>query len=67
MAKRSGAAHVVTIVKRVKDRVYRTHLLRRSYRKESLAYGRPVAASSAVAIRSIRCNGTACLRVVFRT
>jgi hypothetical protein len=32
MAKRSGAAHVVTIVKRVKDREYRTHLLRRSYR-----------------------------------
>lgn len=32
MRKRSGAAHVVTIVKRVKDREYRTHLLRRSYR-----------------------------------
>jgi len=33
MGKRSGAAHVVTIVKRVKDREYRTHLLRRSYRE----------------------------------
>jgi hypothetical protein len=33
MAKRSGAAHVVTIVKRVKEREYRTHLLRRSYRE----------------------------------
>ncbi|MGH7716801.1 MAG: IS1634 family transposase [Vulcanimicrobiaceae bacterium] len=32
MAKRSGAAHVVTIVKRVGEREYRTHLLRRSYR-----------------------------------
>ncbi len=32
MRKRSGAAHVVTIVKRVKEREYRTHLLRRSYR-----------------------------------
>lgn len=33
MAKRSGAAHVVTIVKRVKEREYDTHLLRRSYRE----------------------------------
>ncbi len=33
MAKRSGAAHVVTIVKRVDEREYRTHLLRRSYRE----------------------------------
>jgi transposase len=33
MAKRSGAAHVVTIVKRVNEREYRTHLLRRSYRE----------------------------------
>jgi hypothetical protein len=32
MTKRSGTAHVVTIVKRVKDREYRTQLLRRSYR-----------------------------------
>ncbi len=34
MAKRSGAAHVVTIVKRVDEREYRTHLLRRSYRED---------------------------------
>lgn len=33
MAKRSGAAHVVTIVKRVNGREYRTDLLRRSRRE----------------------------------
>ncbi len=35
MAKRSGAAHVVTIVKRVNGREYRTDLLRRSRREGS--------------------------------
>jgi len=34
MAKRSGAAHVVTITKRTKGREYQTHLLRRSYRED---------------------------------
>jgi transposase len=33
MASRTGAAHVVTTVRKYKDRVYRTHLLRRSYRE----------------------------------
>ena len=33
MATRTGTAHVVTTVRKYKDRVYRTHLLRRSYRE----------------------------------
>ena len=33
MASRTGAAHGVTTVRKYKDRVYRTHLLRRSYRE----------------------------------
>jgi hypothetical protein len=33
MATRSGAAHVVTTTRKYKKRVYRTHLLRRSYRE----------------------------------
>lgn len=33
MPKRSGAAHVVTTTRRYKGKVYRTHLLRRSYRE----------------------------------
>ena len=33
MAARTGIAHVVTTVRKYKDRVYRTHLLRRSYRE----------------------------------
>jgi hypothetical protein len=32
MARRSGAVHVVTTRRRYKDKVYETHLLRRSYR-----------------------------------
>ena len=32
MAQRNGTAHVVTTVRKYKDREYRTHLLRRSYR-----------------------------------
>ena len=34
MASRTGAAHVVTTIRKYKDRVYRTHLLRRSYRED---------------------------------
>ena len=34
MAKRSGTAHVVTTTRKYKNRVYRTHLLRRSYRED---------------------------------
>jgi hypothetical protein len=34
MATRNGTAHVVTTTRKYKDRVYRTHLLRRSYRKD---------------------------------
>lgn len=34
MAKRSGAAHVVTTTRKYKNKVYRTHLLRRSYRED---------------------------------
>jgi transposase len=34
MATRSGTAHVVTTTRKYKDRVYRTHLLRRSYRED---------------------------------
>ena len=34
MAKRTGAAHVVTTTRKYKNRVYRTHLLRRSYRED---------------------------------
>ncbi len=34
MAKRSGTAHVVTTTRKYKDKVYRTHLLRRSYRED---------------------------------
>ena len=34
MATRSGTAHVVTTTRRYKNQVYRTHLLRRSYRKD---------------------------------
>jgi transposase len=33
MPARSGAAHVVTTTRKYKDRTYRTHLLRRSYRE----------------------------------
>ena len=33
MPKRAGAAHVVTTTRQYKGRVYRTHLLRRSYRE----------------------------------
>jgi len=33
MAARSGTAHVVTTTRKYKNRVYRTHLLRRSYRE----------------------------------
>jgi transposase len=34
MASRTGTAHVVTTTRRYKDRVYCTHLLRRSYRED---------------------------------
>ena len=34
MASRTGTAHVVTTTRRYKDRVYHTHLLRRSYRED---------------------------------
>ena len=34
MAKRSGTAHVVTTTRKYKDKVYRTHLLRRSFRED---------------------------------
>ena len=34
MASRNGTAHVVTTTRTYKDQVYRTHLLRRSYREE---------------------------------
>ena len=34
MPKRSGAAHVVTTTRQYKGRVYRTHLLRRSFRED---------------------------------
>ena len=34
MAKRTGTAHVVTTTRKYKDRVYRTHLLRRSFRED---------------------------------
>src|SRR6202795_507433 len=33
MTARTGTAHVVTTTRKYKDRVYRTHLLRRSYRE----------------------------------
>ena len=33
MPTRTGIAHVVTTIRKYKDRVYRTHLLRRSYRE----------------------------------
>jgi hypothetical protein len=34
MPARTGAAHVVTTTRKYKDKVYRTHLLRRSYRED---------------------------------
>jgi len=34
MASRTGTAHVVTTIRKYKDQVYRTHLLRRSYRED---------------------------------
>ena len=34
MAKRTGTAHVVTTTRKYKNRVYHTHLLRRSYRED---------------------------------
>ncbi len=34
MATHTGAAHVVTTTRKYKDQVYRTHLLRRSYRED---------------------------------
>ncbi len=34
MPSRTGTAHVVTTTRKYKDRVYRTHLLRRSYRED---------------------------------
>ena len=36
MAARTGTAHVVTTTRRYKDRIYRTHLLRRSYRQDGV-------------------------------
>ena len=33
MPARTGTAHVVTTIRKYKDRIYRTHLLRRSYRE----------------------------------
>jgi transposase len=36
MAARTGTAHVVTTTRKYKDQVYRTHLLRRSYREEGV-------------------------------
>ena len=33
MASRTGTAHVVTTTRKYKDQIYRTHLLRRSYRE----------------------------------
>jgi hypothetical protein len=36
MAARTGTAHVVTTTRMYKDRVYRTHLLRRSYREDGV-------------------------------
>ena len=33
MPARTGSAHVVTTTRKYKDQVYRTHLLRRSYRE----------------------------------
>jgi len=36
MASRSGTAHVVTTTRKYKGRVYRTHLLRRSYREDGV-------------------------------
>ena len=36
MPTRTGTAHVVTTTRRYKDRVYRTHLLRRSYREDGV-------------------------------
>ena len=34
MSKRSGAAHVVTTSRTYKDKTYKCHLLRRSYRED---------------------------------
>ncbi len=34
MATRTGTAHVVTTTRRYKDKIYHTHLLRRSYRED---------------------------------
>ena len=34
MAARTGTAHVVTTTRKYKDQIYRTHLLRRSYRED---------------------------------
>ncbi len=36
MPARTGKAHVVTTTRKYKDRVYRTHLLRRSYREDGI-------------------------------
>jgi Transposase DDE domain len=36
MPSRTGTAHVVTTTRRYKDRVYHTHLLRRSYREDGV-------------------------------
>jgi hypothetical protein len=36
MPSRTGTAHVVTTTRKYKDRVYRTHLLRRSYREDGV-------------------------------
>jgi len=36
MPTRTGTAHVVTTTRKYKDRVYRTHLLRRSYREDGV-------------------------------
>src|SRR5881409_4090962 len=36
MPARTGAAHVVTTTRKYKDQIYRTHLLRRSYREDGV-------------------------------
>lgn len=43
MVRRSGAVHVVTTTRRVKDKVYHAHLLRRSYREDGKVKNQTVA------------------------
>ena len=51
MPARTGTAHVVTTTRQYKGRVYRTHLLRRSYREDGKVKNEQVMAKGLDALK----------------